>query len=99
MDNSLRVDPATLTDGAQQFRATHEALRAMLSRVHSAEDSLRAKWTGGAASRGTTMWSDLYDAFSTHIDRLAEDAESLRTAAELYRDRDLQEQAHIDQQM
>lgn len=45
------------------------------------------------------MWSDLHDMFSTHIDRLAEDADSLQTAAGLYRDRDQQEQADIDRQM
>lgn len=60
---------------------------------------MRSKWTGGSATRGNTMWSDLHDMFSTHIDRLAEDADSLQTAAGLYRDRDQQEQADIDRQM
>ena len=99
VDNSLRVDPAALTDGAQRFRDTHEALQSLLSTIHNAEDSLRSKWVGGSASRGATMWSNLYDVFSIHIDQLADDAESLQAAAGLYRDRDLQEQAQIDRQM
>lgn len=99
MDNTLRVDPAALTDGAQQLRDTQEALRSLLAAVHDAEDSLQSKWTGGSATRGNAMWSDLFDAFSIHIDRLADDAEGLLTAAGLYRDRDQQEQADIDRQM
>lgn len=71
----------------------------MLSGIHSAEDSLRTKWTGGAATRGNSMWSDLHDVFGTHIDRLSEDADSLQTAAGMYRDRDAQEQSDLDRQM
>lgn len=99
VDNSLRVDPAALTGGARQFHDTHEALKALLSSIRTEEESLRAKWTGGSASKASTIWSDLHDTMSTHIDRLAEDADALRTAADLYRDRDQQEQANIDQQM
>lgn len=99
VENSLRVDPAALADGAQQFRETHEGLRSLLSIVHTAEGSLRSKWTGGSAARASSMWSDLYDVFTAHIDRLADDADSLQTAAALYRDRDHQGQADIDRQM
>ncbi|SDC05488.1 WXG100 family type VII secretion target [Mycolicibacterium neoaurum] len=99
VDNSLRVDPAALTGGAQQFHDTHDALKALLASLHSGEESLRAKWTGGSASKAATIWSDLHDTMSTHVDRLAEDADALQTAADLYRDRDQQEQANIDQQM
>ncbi|BBY27124.1 WXG100 family type VII secretion target [Mycolicibacterium sediminis] len=98
-DNSLRVDPVALTDGAQQFRQTHEALHALLARLPGAEDALRGKWTGSAATRGTAMWSDLHDVFSAHIDQLAGDADTLQTAARIYRNRDEQQRADIDRQV
>lgn len=99
MDNSLRVDPAALTDGAQRFRDTHEALRATLSKIHGAEESLRATWTGAAATRGNAAWSDLHDVFSTHIDQLVAHADSLQTAAKMYHDRDQQESSDVSRQM
>ncbi|QNJ94864.1 WXG100 family type VII secretion target [Mycolicibacterium fluoranthenivorans] len=99
VDNSLRVNPDALVDGAQQLKNTHEELTALLTKVAAGQDSLRAVWTGSAASRANSNWSTLHDAFTAHIDQLADHAQDLHTAATAYRDRDQQSQAALDQQM
>ncbi|MGJ6127234.1 WXG100 family type VII secretion target [Mycolicibacterium sp. Y3] len=99
VDNSLRVNPDALIDGAQQLKNAHEELAALLTKIAHSQDALRAVWTGSAATRANSNWSTLHDAFGAHIDQLADHAEDLHTAARAYRDRDQQSQTALDQQM
>ena len=99
MSNSLRVNPDVLTHGALQLQNTHEELRATLAKVASGQDVLCGTWSGSAATRGQNIWSKMHAAFTGHIDQLAGNAENLHTAAGLYRDRDEQSRASLDQQM
>lgn len=99
MDNSLRVDPLALVDGAQQFRQTHEQLRDVLAKIDSGHEALRGRWIGGAAAKGATMWADLSDAFGAHVDKLAETADRLHSAAGQYRGQDESSGTDINRQM
>jgi WXG100 family type VII secretion target len=99
MDNSLRVNPEVLVAGSQRLHDIEDEMRSVLHSLHSAQDRLRATWTGQTADTADTRLSELLADVNRHLDDLAHDADQLRTAAGLYRTEDSESGAVIAEQM
>jgi hypothetical protein len=97
-DNTLRVDPDVLSDGARRLRSIEREPAGYFD-PGPHRSGAPAGTVVRRRSTGNQMWSGLYERFAHHLDALADNADNLHTAAGMYRNQDENLGAGIDQQM